>query len=290
MSTVLTAISNITGEIGTIEKGGTNTFHKYKFVQAADVMYRLQPLLAKHGLLILQSEASRSLISDDLLSIQYEFTLAHKDGEVFGGKLVQTGLSSARNTKGGYDDKAANKCATAAHKYLVINLFKIPTGEFDDADGHQDQASVAVPTAANDNALPSPEPAIDTEPHTIPVTTKPKSNATDWVAWGARFVAGVNTAVDSDELRKWIDRNSATLDDCGQAAPKVFKQITTRIAEAELIIPIIAGFRSATNKEMLSAAWDKHGALIRDLEKSPYDRLAATFEYHTSRLRDSTAA
>ena len=48
--------------------------------------------------------------------------------------LRQTGVSTCRNSKGGWDDKSLNKCHTAARKYFLLSLFQIPTGEEDDAD------------------------------------------------------------------------------------------------------------------------------------------------------------
>jgi len=51
-------------------------------------------------------------------------------------------LSSLRNSKGGYDDKALNKCHTTARKYFILGLFQIPTGLADDADAEEDKPPV----------------------------------------------------------------------------------------------------------------------------------------------------
>ncbi len=318
MSAVLKAICGIMGEIGSIEKAGFNKFHQYKFVQASDVMHKLQPLLVKHGLIILQTEHSRSLIGNgEAMSIQYHFYLAHVEGEVWTTPLEQTGLATCVNSKGGFDDKAANKCATAAHKYMVINLFKIPTGEFDDADSQEDakrhsaandneQSPRVVPVRVTETApgeLPAVFPVdpkhglvgragdmlVVNQPHAIDLTKKPKSDAVDWVAWGSRLVAGINAAVTTDELSSWIKENQSALEKCEKAAPKVFKTITTRIAEAHVLLPIIGDFARARTKDDLNAAWEKkHANTIKSLETVPYDRLAASFEYHVNRVRESS--
>src|SRR5215475_10420980 len=55
-------------------------------------------------------------------------------GETWPHVLRQTGVSTCRNTKGGWDDKSLNKCHTAARKYFLLALFQVPTGEEADAD------------------------------------------------------------------------------------------------------------------------------------------------------------
>lgn len=140
MSEITKAVANIMGAVGSIKKEGTNQFHNYKFAAAADVLHKLQPLMAKEGLIVLQSETERSLIdSGNVLQIGYAFTLLHKNGETWPEKIIRTGMSAARNTKGGFDDKAVNKCHTSAHKYFLITLFEIPTGDYHDADADEDR-------------------------------------------------------------------------------------------------------------------------------------------------------
>jgi hypothetical protein len=73
--------------------------------------------------------------------------VAHASGETWPHVIKQTGVSTCRNTKGGWDDKSLNKCHTAARKYFLLALFQIPTGdEEDDADrGENKPATRHVP-------------------------------------------------------------------------------------------------------------------------------------------------
>src|SRR6266699_3289227 len=129
------AISAVMGEIGIIAKDGVNQFHRYRYAQMQDILQRLTPLLAKHGLMIVQTEVGRAMFDEErAVSVQYRFTIAHSSGEIWPEHPLQTGLARCSDSKGGFDDKALNKCHTAARKYFLLALFQIPTGDEDDAD------------------------------------------------------------------------------------------------------------------------------------------------------------
>ena len=155
---VLTAISSIMSKVGSIEKRGQNKFHGYDYATAADILHRLQPLLAEHGLVIIPTQKEIRFLDDQqsILSIDYEFSLYLKDGSSHPERPVISGMSAARNSKGGFDDKAANKCLTAANKYFLLNLFKIATGDYDDADSDDDK-----PAASGKPAQPATISAVE---------------------------------------------------------------------------------------------------------------------------------
>jgi hypothetical protein len=113
-----------------------------------DILKEITPLLGRHGLVIFQSETGRAMFDDDnVIAIEYAFTVAHASGETWPHVIKQTGVSTCRNSKGGWDDKSLNKCHTAARKYFLLALFQIPTGdEEDDADrGENKPATRHVP-------------------------------------------------------------------------------------------------------------------------------------------------
>lgn len=152
---VLAALSAVMSEVGSVKKDGKNDFHNYKYATAADVMHKLQPLMAKHGLTILQHQRSMEFIQDGAaLAIQYEFHVMHSSGDHLELAAVHTGVASARTSKGGPDDKAANKCHTAARKYFLLSLFQIPTGDYDDADADGEVPTQKAPvTPAEQKAV-----------------------------------------------------------------------------------------------------------------------------------------
>lgn len=136
---VIAAIAAVMGSVGSVKKEGTNSFHNYKYATAADVMHKLQPLMAENGLIIVQHQRAVSFIQGDAaLAIEYEFHVMHSSGEKLDLAAVHTGVAAAKNSKGTPDDKAANKCHTAARKYFLLSLFQIPTGDYDDADADGD--------------------------------------------------------------------------------------------------------------------------------------------------------
>ena len=148
---IAAAISAIMGEVDYVQKKGTNTFHNYKFAAVGDILAKLQPAMAKHGLIVIQSELEHKLeISEKFaaMMVKYEFVVAHKSGAVLPDKFIGTGVAAAMNTKGGFDDKCVNKCMTAAGKYFLLSLFKIPTGDLPDADEQEDRP----PPKTNGNA------------------------------------------------------------------------------------------------------------------------------------------
>jgi hypothetical protein len=155
---IATAIAAITADIGIVPKLGVNAFHRYRYAQMQDVLQKLTPLMAKHGLIVVQTEVGRTMFDDDrAVAVEYEFTIAHSSGEMWPDRPKQTGLCRCRDSKGGFDDKAINKCHTAARKYFLLALFQIATGDEDDADAGHTEGPPARPSARGyDFATPSP--------------------------------------------------------------------------------------------------------------------------------------
>lgn len=133
---LVAAIAAVMNEVHVVAKRGENEFHKYRYATMGDILKEITPLLGRHGIVIFQSEVGRAMFDDDnVIAVEYAFTVAHASGETWPHPQRQTGVSTCRNTKGGWDDKALNKCHTAARKYFLLALFQIPTGnEEDDAD------------------------------------------------------------------------------------------------------------------------------------------------------------
>src|SRR5467141_3729409 len=141
---LVSAIAAVMNEIHVVAKRGENEFHRYRYATMGDILKEITPLLGRHGIVIFQSETGRAMFDDDnVIAIEYAFTVAHASGETWPHVIKQTGVSTCRNSKGGWDDKSLNKCHTAARKYFLLALFQIPTGEEADADqGENDRPAV----------------------------------------------------------------------------------------------------------------------------------------------------
>ncbi len=129
------AIAAIMAEVHTVAKRGVNQFHKYTYATMGDILQEITPLLGRHGLVIFQSETGRAMFDEDnVIAVEYAFTVAHVSGETWPHQLRQTGVSFCRASNGRWDDKSLAKCHTAARKYFLLALFQIPTGDEEDAD------------------------------------------------------------------------------------------------------------------------------------------------------------
>lgn len=144
-ATLVGAIAAVMNEVHTVAKRGVNEFHRYAYARMEDILKEITPLLGRHGLVIFQSETGRAMFDEDnVIAVEYAFTVAHVSGETWPQPLRQTGVSTCRNSKGGWDDKSLNKCHTAARKYFLLALFQIPTGEEDDADQGENETRRAA--------------------------------------------------------------------------------------------------------------------------------------------------
>lgn len=143
-ATLVGAIAAIMADVHTVAKNGVNKFHGYRYARMEDILQEITPLLGRHGLVVFQSETGRAMFDEDnVIAVEYSFTVAHVSGDRWPEPLHQTGVSRCRDSKGGWDDKCLNKCHTAARKYFLLALFQIPTGEEADADqGENDRRGV----------------------------------------------------------------------------------------------------------------------------------------------------
>jgi hypothetical protein len=159
VSEIASAIAKITAECGPVAKRGENKFHGYRYATMGDVLLQVTPLLAKNGLVIMQTETERSMFDEGrVLAVQYEFTIAHSSGEVWSEKPRQTGVCRCRDSKGGWDDKSFNKAHTAARKYFLLALFQIATSDDEDADEDKGQQRTWGPRGGS-RAPTNPEPS-----------------------------------------------------------------------------------------------------------------------------------
>lgn len=138
-ASVAEAVCKVMHDVTGVEKRGRNEFHRYKYATVGDLMAALQPAMAEHGLVVVQSEAGRSIVQGALL-VDYEFGLSSRQGETWPARIRHTGMAGLMNAKGGVDDKAHNKCHTSARKYFLQGLFQIPALEEGDPRLHDGDA------------------------------------------------------------------------------------------------------------------------------------------------------
>jgi len=142
------SIIAITKAMEHVQKDGLNSFQNYRYPKWESINEKLSPLLAEHGLIITQSEISRSLLEQNdkgsVLAIVYHFTLINEHGESW-PEVEWTSIARLRDGKGVTDDKAAAKCHTQAEKYFCLKQFKIRVA--DENKENQDHSYSKNPTS-----------------------------------------------------------------------------------------------------------------------------------------------
>jgi hypothetical protein len=227
-----TAIALITAGIADpenrVSKTGYNKFQNYHYASMQDILQKLAPLMAQHGLVVMQNEVNKNYVDDGAaISITYEFTIIHKSGEVWPQKQHFTGLSRCRDSKGGFDDKAINKCHTAARKYFLLALFQVPTEDENDADKGTNHDSGYGSAAAEKVKEPPKKPeAKKTErfaPHEISVAGK------KFVQWAQEYIEQVNLCEKATEVLDYGHMNADALHKMETGAPDLYAKCTEAV-------------------------------------------------------------
>lgn len=120
----------IMGEVGYVQKKGVNTHQKYKYAGEAQLIEALRPVMLKHKVICIPSEAkSREtvVVTDDgkktyRTIIDYTFVYTHvPSGTHLQVQVIGEGVDTG--------DKSAYKAATGALKYALRQPFLIETGD-----------------------------------------------------------------------------------------------------------------------------------------------------------------
>ena len=144
-------------ECSHVAKNGTNDYHKYKYVTAADVLEKVNTSLTKHGL--------ASIVTPNLLSVQQittakgnveqlatvEVTVTLIDADS-GKTLALKGLGSGQDPS----DKAVAKAQTMAIKYAYLSSLAIATSDDPEADSRTDEVMQCSHPHTKNNADNNP--------------------------------------------------------------------------------------------------------------------------------------
>ena len=120
------------GEIGALNKGGSNTAQNYKYVTSEDVLSAVRGALWKHGIFFIcgvDSVTREESRSGKQYLVTLKMTMVFCCGET-GEKMEAPWYAEAADS----GDKAINKAQTAAVKYFLLKTFLIPTSDEPDAD------------------------------------------------------------------------------------------------------------------------------------------------------------
>lgn len=229
IANIASAIALVMAEIGVVGEGGENKFQNYKYMSYKDMFRKLTPLMGKHGIAVIPTEKSKNLFDNDAVVMgTYQFTIVHKSGEVWPFQPEWTGVSRARDSKGGFDDKALNKCATAAQKYFLKALFQIPSGE-DDEDPDNHDGIVQGQRNSTPRRAPVPSPSTQQNQRPVqqvdPIVQQSEEEGPHkivggtFASWADNYLEAIGTAGEPATIMAWIDANTAQLDKLARGSP-----------------------------------------------------------------------
>lgn len=212
---IATALHSVMEACGYVQKTGKNAFHGYKYAGESDLLDKLRPAMVANGLLLLPS--GKSVTGPDEhgnVTVAIEYTLAHKDGDIWPEKLVAFGCGNDRAKNGSVGDKGVYKALTGANKYLLFKLFQIETGDDPEQDdGAHESAPMPGRNAAGANERTSNAPAAPLSKAEMIAKLKTFDLMSDMIAWAnsdpvhsaygrlsANDKAGVDAAYQAQQL------------------------------------------------------------------------------------------
>lgn len=138
---IATALHEVMSKVGYVQKTGKNAFHGYKYAGEADLLDKLRPAMVEAGLMLLPSVKFVSPVDEHgNVTVNMEYTLIHKDGDIWPEPLGAAGMGNDRAKNGSVGDKGVYKAITGANKYILFKLFQIETGDDPETADHAHEA------------------------------------------------------------------------------------------------------------------------------------------------------
>lgn len=147
-------VPKVMGSIGAVSKSRTNPQQNYKFRGIDEIYNAVNSALVEHGVFtvptvlkeVREERQSKSGTAMFYVVLDVAYDVYGPDGSSFRAVVRGEGMDTS--------DKAGNKALAAAHKYLLLQLFCIPTEEQKDAE--QDSHEVKPKAAPAPKAAPKP--------------------------------------------------------------------------------------------------------------------------------------
>ena len=137
---IATAINGVMGDIKMLKKEDENKFQNYSYASIDNFLKAVNPLCAKHGLIITMDEESCKIMKDGTknpwMHIVYKFILSHANGDTW---LYTPRRNMFVAMTGG---QSMGSSMSYCLKQYMRSLFLISTGEKDDLDGHNQNFGV----------------------------------------------------------------------------------------------------------------------------------------------------
>lgn len=137
--TLAEKLATIAGKLTYVQKKGRNTAQSYNYVQEADVLEIVKPLLAEMKIItlptfsVVENVTIQTAAGKPACRVTLQLLLTFKDGET-GEELQVMTVGQGVDSQ----DKAPYKAMTGANKYAFFKTFNIPSGD----DPEEDAAAV----------------------------------------------------------------------------------------------------------------------------------------------------
>jgi hypothetical protein len=179
------ALHEIMSKVGYVQKTGKNAFHGYKYAGEADLLEKLRPAMIEAGLILIPS-VQHAAAPDEHgnVLVMVEYTLVHKDGDVWPEKIGAVGCGNDRAKNGSIGDKGVYKALTGANKYLLFKLFQIETG--DDPERDEEPAPPRKSSASIKRESPDAWPKLEAS---VRAATNRADLTAVWREWKDTFEA-----------------------------------------------------------------------------------------------------
>ena len=148
---LITKLSMIMGELGTVEKKGHNKAQNYDFVREADIVAAVVPLLAKHHIILHTTIVahSREALYQTQSGLTMWLTTVTVDGHWIDGDSGEvTPIATFMGYGADTGDKGIYKAMTGCEKYMLMKGFLISTGDDPEADEKVDKTAAATAATA----------------------------------------------------------------------------------------------------------------------------------------------
>jgi hypothetical protein len=154
---IAAALHAVMAKVSYVQKDGKNSFHGYRYASEAALLGALRPAMIEEGIFLIPSVSMVKPIDDHgNTHVEMEYTLVHKDGDVWPFSIRAAGMGNDRAKNGAVGDKGVYKAITGANKYLLFKMFQIETGD-DPENEAQEAPAPAFPT----KPVPPPPPPIE---------------------------------------------------------------------------------------------------------------------------------
>jgi len=135
------AVCAVMVDVGYVQQTGKNLQQNYKYASDEDLLKAVQPAMAAHGLALLPMGVAAVTVehaptkaggAQYRTEVEVSYLLVHTSGEWYDLHMAGAGVDG--------QDKGVYKALTGAYKYLLRQLFAIPTGE----DAERDPPTAAT--------------------------------------------------------------------------------------------------------------------------------------------------